>query len=110
MNTIINSIFKVVKHYAITIGDRMLDVISLITTIGIYLTNFLYKIYSSLSKKTQTSVSLRKFKTVLEIREIRDINNILNIFSFLSDENVMCLMNATEDLFNAGKKYFQTNT
>ena len=39
----------------------------------------------------------------------KDINNILEIFSFLYDEEVMCLTNATEDLFDAGKKYCKLN-
>ena len=33
-------------------------------------------------------------------------DNILQIFSYLLDEDVMYSMNATEDLFSAGKKYF----
>ena len=38
---------------------------------------------------------------------IKDINNISGIFSFLSKQDVMSVMNATEDLFNAGKKYIK---
>lgn len=39
--------------------------------------------------------------------DFKDFNNVLEIFSFLSNEEVMQLINATADLFYAGKNYFK---
>ena len=41
--------------------------------------------------------------------EFKDINTIAIIFSYLVDEEVISSMNATKDMFDAGKKYFKLN-